>query len=265
MVIVYTCNIWIATIKHLIFKENIIKKLFKDIRHNDIEAVKASIAKTPAIVSEYFDGKSPKKDIGQSSLQVAVKCGCFEIIELLLENGADVNFMENPEVVPPHSTCMPVLHDVIIGAMDSLLYYNCEASEKYVKLAEVFLEKGADPNKEAFNLDSQTAILPIGTLVTHAKENLSRYNSSNPEMFDISKNHLFKLLDLLKKYGADMDRWFYYGTWGSQSCRAAFLDDFVPQEDKTYEVKYHGRIIKGVDKGNVEQGNSRSTSGVFQN
>ena len=81
------------------------KKLFKDIRNNNIEAIQAAIAKNPAIVNEYFDGKAPKKDIGQSPLQVAIKCRRFEIIDLLIAHGADINFMEDPTTVPPHSTC----------------------------------------------------------------------------------------------------------------------------------------------------------------
>ena len=59
----------------------------------------------PTIVNEYFDGKTPKKDIGQSPLQVAIKCRHFEIIDLLIAHGADINFMEDPTTVPPHSTC----------------------------------------------------------------------------------------------------------------------------------------------------------------
>ena len=75
-------------------------KLFKDIRHSDIEAVRASISKKADVVNEVYNAKAPKKDIGQSPLQVAIKCGEFEIIELLLENGADADFMEDPALVP---------------------------------------------------------------------------------------------------------------------------------------------------------------------
>lgn len=90
-------------------------QLFKEIRHNNIEAVRAAISKNSAVVNEVYNAKAPKKDIGQSPLQVAIKCGAFEIIELLLENGADADFIEDIALVPPHSVCMPVLHDAIIG------------------------------------------------------------------------------------------------------------------------------------------------------
>lgn len=116
-------------------------KLFKDIRHSDVDAVRAAISKNIAVVNEVYTAKAPKKDIGQSPLQVAIKCGEFEIIELLLENGADPDFMENPELVPPHSVCMSVLHDAIIGVFSSLCYEQYISSEKYVNLIEVLLKK----------------------------------------------------------------------------------------------------------------------------
>ena len=106
-------------------------KLFKDIRHSDIEAVRAAISKNAAVVNEVYNAKAPKKDIGQSPLQVAIKCGEFEIIELLLEKGADADFMEDPALVPPRSVCMPVLHDAIIGVFDTLCYKHYSSSEKY--------------------------------------------------------------------------------------------------------------------------------------
>lgn len=74
--------------------------------------------------------KTPKKDIGQSPLQVAIKCGEFEIIDFLLEKGADSDFMEDPSLVPPHSVCMSVLHDAIIGVFAALCYKQYNHSEK---------------------------------------------------------------------------------------------------------------------------------------
>ncbi|MDE7200901.1 MAG: ankyrin repeat domain-containing protein [Lachnospiraceae bacterium] len=69
--------------------------MFKEIRHGELEKILARIAKNSAVVNEIYTGTRPKKDIGQSPLQVAVKCGQFEIINLLLDNGADPDFMEN--------------------------------------------------------------------------------------------------------------------------------------------------------------------------
>ncbi|MCT4595158.1 MAG: ankyrin repeat domain-containing protein [Anaeromicrobium sp.] len=36
----------------------------------------------------------PKKDDGQSPLQVALKTGNFQIADFLIDNGANLNFME---------------------------------------------------------------------------------------------------------------------------------------------------------------------------
>lgn len=114
--------------------------MFKEIRHGDIEKIRVRIAKNSAVVNEIYTGTKPKKDIGQSPLQVAIKCGQFEIIDLLIENGADVDFMEDPALVPPHSVCMSVLHDAIIGVFATLCYKQYEDSEQYEKLINTTLQ-----------------------------------------------------------------------------------------------------------------------------
>lgn len=183
-------------------------KLFKDIRHSDIEAVRASISKKADVVNEVYNAKAPKKDIGQSPLQVAIKCGEFEIIELLLENGADADFMEDPALVPPHSVCMSVLHDAIIGAFSSLCYKKYSDSEKYMNLIERLLGNGADPNRK-----TSSDILPIGTAVNSAEMILER-KEAYPEIQEIAKQRLFDTLDLLIKYGADKEEWLNQDFWG---------------------------------------------------
>lgn len=183
-------------------------KLFRDIRHSDIEAVRAAISKNIAVVNEVYNAKAPKKDIGQSPLQVAIKCGEFEIIELLLENGANADFMENPSLVPPHSVCMPVLHDAIIGVFSSLCYKQYSHSEKYVDLIKTLLENGADPNRK-----TSAKMLPIGTAVNEAEMILER-KGAYPDIQEITQKRLFEVLDLLVKYGADQEEWLNQNFWG---------------------------------------------------
>ncbi len=183
-------------------------KLFKDIRHGDIEAVRAAISKNAAVVNEVYNAKAPKKDIGQSPLQVAIKCGEFEIIDLLLEKGADPDFMEDPSLVPPHSVCMSVLHDAIIGAFISLCYKQYGHSEKYMNLIKILLENGADPNRK-----TSSEMLPIGTAVNDAEMILTRGNAYL-DIQEITKKRLFESLDLLIKYGADKDKWLEQNFWG---------------------------------------------------
>lgn len=52
----------------------------------------------------------PKKDDGQSGLQIAFKTGNFEIAKLLIEQGADINFIETSQISEWNT---PVLHDCI--------------------------------------------------------------------------------------------------------------------------------------------------------
>ena len=183
-------------------------KLCKEIRHGDIEAVRAAISKNAAVVNEVYNAKAPKKDIGQSPLQVAIKCGEFEIIDLLLEKGADSDFMEDPAIVPPHSVCMSVLHDAIIGVFASLCYKQYSHSEKYIDLIKILLENGADPNRK-----TSSEVFPIGTAVNYAEMILER-GGAYPDIQEITKKRLFESLDLLIKYGADKEEWLDQNFWG---------------------------------------------------
>lgn len=193
-------------------------KLFKDIRHSDIEAVRAAISKNAAVVNEVYNAKSPKKDIGQSPLQVAMKCGEFEIIDLLLEEGADPDFMEDPALVPPHSICMPVLHDAIIGVFSTLCYKQYSHSEKYMSIIKILLEDGANPNRK-----TSSGMLPIGTAVNQAEMILVR-KGAYPDIQEITKKRLFEILDNLIKYGADKEEWFNQDFWGVSN-RVHFFEE----------------------------------------
>ena len=139
---------------------------------------------------------------------MAIKCGEFEIIELLLEKGADADFMEDPALVPPHSVCMPVLHDAIICEFDSLCYKHYSSSEKYKNLIKILLENGANPNRK-----TSSGMLPIGTAVNSAEMIFGR-KSTHPDIQEITKQRLFETLDLLIQYGADKEEWLNQNFWG---------------------------------------------------
>lgn len=183
-------------------------KLFKDIRHSDIEAVRVAISKNINVVNEVYNAKASKKDIGQSPLQVAIKCGEFEIIAILLENGADPDFMEDSAIVPPHSVCTSVLHDAIIGAFSSLCYKKYEQSDKYVHLIKTLLESGANPNRK-----TSSEMFPIGTAINDAEMILTS-KSAYPDIQELTKKRLFEILDLLIEYGADKEEWLNQDFWG---------------------------------------------------
>ena len=94
------------------------KVLFTDIRHGDLKAVRARLDAQPEFVAATATAP-PKKDDGQSPLQVAIKSGQFEIAQLLIDRGADVDFMETSTL---NRWKTPVLHDAIRAAVFSSRY-----------------------------------------------------------------------------------------------------------------------------------------------
>ena len=131
------------------------KKLFLAIRHGESETVRQLIEKNPELVN-CTAKQPPKKDDGQSPLQVALKTGQFEIAEYLIERNADLNFME------AETSCnkwrAPVLHDAVIAAvmcsrwntLDQLRGFQVFSTEEKALQAYAVLEKmlqrGADVN-----------------------------------------------------------------------------------------------------------------------
>lgn len=90
------------------------KKLFVAIRQGNLDTVKDLLQKKPELIS-CVAKQPPKKDDGQSPLQVAIKSGQFAIANYLLDCGADVNFMESPDCC--NEWRMPVLQDAIMAAV----------------------------------------------------------------------------------------------------------------------------------------------------
>lgn len=67
------------------------KKLFLAIRHDDLQKVKDIIGKNPELV-HCTAKQPPKKDDGQSPLQVALKTANFDIADYLLDMGGGSQF-----------------------------------------------------------------------------------------------------------------------------------------------------------------------------
>lgn len=97
-----------ADIKHIVGK--IMKKLFKAIRDGDIDLVRQLVDGKPELAN-CVAKQPPKKDDGQSPLQVALKTGNILIADYLLDVAADVNFIEDESCCNRWRT--PVLHDAI--------------------------------------------------------------------------------------------------------------------------------------------------------
>lgn len=131
------------------------KKLFTAIRQGDAETVCALLDKKPELIA--CTAKAPpKKDAGQSPLQVAIKSGNLEIAHLLLDRGADVNFMEAEDC--GNEWRMPVVQDAIRAAMMCTRYnsrwpdgYHVSHTQTQADAAFALLERmvilGADLTK----------------------------------------------------------------------------------------------------------------------
>ena len=124
------------------------KALFKAIRESDFEKVKAFIDKDSQLVHATAK-EPPKKDDGQTPLQVSLKTANFEISAFLLDHGADPNFMETSAV---NSWNIPAIQDAIRAAIYScsFLLARRDPDVRREKAAQAFailqkmMEKGAN-------------------------------------------------------------------------------------------------------------------------
>lgn len=195
------------------------KKLFKAIRQENLEEVKKIIEKNPDLVN-CVATPPPKKDNGQSPLQVAIKISAFEIIDYLIENNADVNFMEAEDG-------WPVLHFAIRMVLMSLCYRKFDESDRGVRVVEELLKRGANPNKRASN-----GFDALNMAISDAEYVLDKdiYSAA----WEKAEQQIVKLFDLLIEYGADFEGWANRGHFPEpcpmESNRVRYLDDFVSVE-----------------------------------
>ena len=132
------------------------KKLFKAIRAQDYELVKQIIEAKPELVN-CTAKQPPKKDDGQSPLQVALKTGAFDIADYLINQGADLNFMEDASCCNSWRT--PVVFDAITAAVMTSrwntntsygglqVFSTLEDADRAYEILEKMLQAGADPNR----------------------------------------------------------------------------------------------------------------------
>lgn len=224
-------------------------KLFKDIRQGNIESVKAIIEKKPESVNEIFTGTKPKKDIGQSPLEVAIKCGAFEIVDYLLDHGADPNFVESQDHIDANCVCTSVLQIALENAMYSLLFRSpdhVDMSDKYVKVIERLLEMGADPNKNPAS--DNPARQPKSTMrvfvfsASNALKITNERAERHPERHEKVKRIVRYVVELLIKYKADFDGWFDNEESAGLNNRVFLLED--PPEEMSDYLRYEYRATQ---------------------
>lgn len=172
--------------------------IFTKIRQGNIDEVKRILDKHPEAVNS-VSGPKPKKDHGQSPLQVALKTGKTEIADYLIEHGADLNFMEAEDDDP--GARMPVLFDAIIATIASLCYKRFQESDESLIIMKKMLEKGADVNKIAsYGGDAMICAIDNAHFIVSRQ-------SVYPEIQDEAWSKLEKVLDLLLDYGFDYESW----------------------------------------------------------
>lgn len=189
------------------------KKLFQAIRKKDIKQVKQIIQQKPELVN-CVAKQPPKKDDGQSPLQVSLKTGAFEIAEYLMDMGADLNFMEDASCC--NAWRAPVLHDAINAAVmnsrwntnDSIMGFRVfstkQDADRAYRVLERMIASGADVNA----LDSYGSS-GIWRFCLQAAQILPAYNysthceSDNRIFTRELEEDLTRIVSLLSLYHAD--------------------------------------------------------------
>ena len=120
------------------------KTFFQAIRNSDLQKVVELVTSN----NEYLNATNfapPKKDDGQSGLQVAFKTANFDIALFLIEQGADINFIETSEI---NDWKAPVLHDCIRATIFNsyTLQKDTAQFENPFSLFKTMLINKADPN-----------------------------------------------------------------------------------------------------------------------
>ena len=214
------------------------KKLFTEIRQGNLDEVKSILEKKVELVN-CVSGALPKKDHGQSPLQVALKTGKYEIADYLISHGADVNFMEEEDDDP--GLRAPVLFDAINATITSLCYRRIDESDIAFDYVKLLIEKGADVNKLASNgYDS------INWSINTA-ELLFERSSIYPDVQEKVREQLARILDLLIENGADYVAWanrgHYPEPYPGPSNKSMYIDDFIPGDETDIDKNSNMRLF----------------------
>ena len=187
------------------------QKTFQLLRRGDLEAVRQILDKKPEEVNA-VSGDKPKRDQGQSLLQVAIKSGHLDIADLLIDRGADLNFIEEPTELNPF--CQPVLQTAGGRAVFDCrrmikrwngqyeMYSSKEKADQSFKVFKKMLELGADISQK----DSHGGTL-LQNILIKTKEVLPFYywktkeTSDNVLITDELRYDLNRIYDLLIRYG----------------------------------------------------------------
>lgn len=187
------------------------KKLFVAIRQNDLQLVKELISNDPDLV-RCTAKQPPKKDDGQSPLQVALKTGRFDMADYLLDMGADPNFMESEDCVNNWRT--PALHDAVMAAVMESRWCNLhpftheyevmsktEDTDRAYSVLERMIQLGGN-----VNLPDSIGNNAVWRFCLSADQILPKDDNDKSYLFSDEVHYdLLRILSLLKSSGADFN------------------------------------------------------------
>lgn len=189
------------------------KKLFKAIRNSDLTEVREIITKDPKSVN-CVAKQPPKKDDGQSPLQVALKTGNFVIARYLIDMGADLNFIEDESCCNEWRT--PVIHDAITAAvmcsrwntndkhMGFKVFSTGERADEAYDILCLMLNKGADVNAVDSHGNSGIWRFCLQSNQVLPRFNYADHTEGDDRLFtDELHEDLRRILAALKNAGAD--------------------------------------------------------------
>ncbi|MFV0539863.1 MAG: ankyrin repeat domain-containing protein [Aestuariibaculum sp.] len=186
------------------------KALFAAIRNRDTEKIKELIGKKPELVNSIAK-QPPKKDDGQSPLQVAFKSKNFWAVRYFIEKGANVNFIDIQSV---NEWKMPVLHNAIMATVHMARFevpvnpwdenqkdiYEIkgvkEHFDKVFLLLQTMVNQGADTN--AVDSYGNTALMRL------CADANNRWVNKNRPLAKETIEDLKQIFDLLIAKGADI-------------------------------------------------------------
>lgn len=177
--------------------EFVLQAIFTEATRGDVDAVRARLEKKPELMNAVASG-APKKFVGQSLLQVAIRAHQFGVAEMLIDLGADPNFKPAADSAAWTS---PVLLDAVTAAVlyAHAFVENDPAADASFGVLERLLDAGADVQA----VDSH-GVNVLGRAVVIANDVLPKSGGSTPPVQDAN---LARIFDALFERGADPDQW----------------------------------------------------------
>jgi len=192
----------------------IMKKLFTAIRKSDLESVREILKKDPSLIA--CTAKAPpKKDDGQSPLQIALKTDNADIANYLLDMGADVNFIESDDCI--NNWRAPVLHDAINAAVMTsrwndytdgklTVFSTAKRADESFAILVRMIEMGADVNAvdSVGNSCLWRAAIQAGQILPSYDRNTKEVFQDRLLTYELAAD-LSRIFLLLIQHGADVE------------------------------------------------------------